>query len=306
MHAASSPPSPQEGPSLTDEARTRLYHLVLVGMVERGHGLDLTCFVLGLTRLAVLAMARNAGLADPVDKPLRRSSHPRAWSGEDYRLLAMLWLDGAHAGDIAGQLVRSKASIWAKRRYLGLPKRDRQTGHPKIPIQEDVAVVAPALEDAGHHARRILSHEEAMALSRKERRGKTWYVRNSPDRVTITIKATRDEVDWKESEGARIEAVHRFFAHQHPKSTAEDFGVSYSTIASLAYWLELPKRNPRSTPLVAHYDRNKALFYIKMLGYRERTCLGQGDWRFWGPERNGPRVSRRYKSNSEFRRSGAP
>ena len=303
MHAACSPLASLEDRFFSDEARSRLYHAVLAGMLERGHALDLICLVLGLTRLAVLAFARQAGLADPVDKPLRRSAHPRAWAGGDYRLLAMLWLDDAKTIDIAEQLGRSKSSIWAKRRYLGLPKRTQRPDQAGGFCSSKPAAVAPLAAQIGNAADRILSHEEAMALPKRERRGKTWYVRNSPNGVTITMKPNRDEADWKKSEAARQEAVHRYFAHQKPRSMAEDFGLSYGTMASLAYWLELPKRPKHSMQLIPHYDPNLALFYIKAIGYKERTCLSNQDWRFWGPERNGPRISRRYKSTAEYRRS---
>lgn len=104
---------------------------ILRGLVDGGHGIDLIVAVLGITVGALRVWASRLGLGDLSDSPFRPSRHPKAWQLHEYKLLAAMWLDGYRVADVGERLGRSPSSIYAKRRFLGLPARDRKDLRPR-------------------------------------------------------------------------------------------------------------------------------------------------------------------------------
>lgn len=99
---------------------------LLSGMAGAGHGVAALSFYLGLDEAEVRERASSLGLAEPVEKPLRRATAANPWSLGDVRLLIALWLDNISAASIAATVGRSPSSIHGKRRWLGLGVRDRK------------------------------------------------------------------------------------------------------------------------------------------------------------------------------------
>ena len=56
---------------------------------------------------------------------MRRSTHPKAWGVADMRLMIECWLDRWDPGSMAALFDRSKGSIYALKRRLNLPPRQR-------------------------------------------------------------------------------------------------------------------------------------------------------------------------------------
>lgn len=98
---------------------------VIAGMVARGHGLEAIATILGVSSAEILDWTAALSLAAPHDGPMRRYSHPRAWSIPDMRLMIECWLDGWDAGSMADLFRRSRSGIYGLKRRLNLPKRDR-------------------------------------------------------------------------------------------------------------------------------------------------------------------------------------
>ena len=128
----------------------------LIGMAARGHGIDFLCLCLGLARTALLDMIVELGLPTPHDSPLRRPCGRNPWSFSDTALFIALWMDGWRAQSLALQFGRSRGSIWAKARHLGLPRRHRRqllnTTLVSLalarPVVVDHPVMCGAVEDA--------------------------------------------------------------------------------------------------------------------------------------------------------------
>ena len=112
---------------LSDPAgQTCTVDVLLSEMAGAGHGIAALSFYLGIDEAEVRERASSLGLAEPVEKPLRRASAANPWSLGDVRLLIALWLDNISAASIAATVGRSPSSIHGKRRWLGLGVRDRK------------------------------------------------------------------------------------------------------------------------------------------------------------------------------------
>jgi hypothetical protein len=99
---------------------------VLAGMVAKGHGTELLCLCLGLARTALLDLVVDLDLPTPHDRPLRKPGGRNPWFFSDTALFIVLWMAGWRAESLGVRFGRSRGSIWAKARQLGLPGRDRK------------------------------------------------------------------------------------------------------------------------------------------------------------------------------------
>ena len=99
---------------------------VLAGMVAAGLGAEAISLYLGLARTALFERLVELGLPAPHDRPLRRVGGRNSWSTEDVQQLIAWWVAGIHVRSIAAGLGRSRSAIYAKRRRIGLPDRERK------------------------------------------------------------------------------------------------------------------------------------------------------------------------------------
>lgn len=99
---------------------------VLAGMVAVGLGTEAISLYLGLARTALCERLVELSLPTPHDRPLRRAGGRNPWTNEDVRQLIAWWVAGIHVRSIAEGLGRSRGAIYAKRRRLGLPDRERE------------------------------------------------------------------------------------------------------------------------------------------------------------------------------------
>ena len=99
---------------------------VLAGMVAAGLGAEAISLYLGLARTALCERLVELGLPAPHDRPLRRAGGRHSWSTEDVQQLIAWWVAGIHVRSIAAALGRSRSAIYAKRRRIGLPDRERK------------------------------------------------------------------------------------------------------------------------------------------------------------------------------------
>ena len=287
--------------------------LLLRSLIAAGHGLGLIQNVLGLERLVLLSLARTLGLADPLDTPVRPNRHPRAWRSEDYYLMTALWLDNERAGVIADLTGRSKSSIYAKRRLLNLPRRDRRTLKPAPktgsaepePIHTETPVPRPR---GSVRAQRVdpadlvlLTHAEAARIPVKQRRGFKWQVRNSPIHLVMSLKAGRPQVDWKGNTEAQRELGHRYLAGQSAEGAGDDLGVTADSVRSIWSQMGLTRRN--GIIYTAHYDHALAVANIREFHCRFSQDVNMSGWHQWIMGRNGIRVSRKFKNSVRYRQS---
>ena len=106
--------------------QTSTLDVLLEGLAGAGHGVAALSFYLGVPEADVRERAAWLGIAQPAEKALRRSASANPWSVADVRLLVALWFDNVAAESIAATLGRSPSSVHGKRRWLGLPVRDRK------------------------------------------------------------------------------------------------------------------------------------------------------------------------------------
>ena len=95
-------------------------------MVAKGHGIEFLCLCLGLARTALLDLVVQLDLPTPHDRPLRKPGGRNPWSFGDTALFIVLWMAGWRAESLGVRFGRSRSSVWAKARQLGLPSRDRK------------------------------------------------------------------------------------------------------------------------------------------------------------------------------------
>jgi len=117
---------------------------VLAGMVAAGLGAEAISLYLGLARTALFERLVELGLPAPHDRPLRRAGGRNSWTTEDVQQLIAWWVAGIHVRSIAVGLGRSRSAIYAKRRRIGLPDRER-----KRLVYRSLSELAATSGDAG-------------------------------------------------------------------------------------------------------------------------------------------------------------
>ena len=239
---------------------------VLRGLVERGHGLDAISTFLRVDGETVLDWAITLDLPTPQDRPMRRSTGPRAWATGDYFRFIESWLKGWHAASIGEQFGRSASAIWSKARWLGLPRRDRKT------------VFRPS----------TASLREAQALGLSPAKLELCVTTSKGERLPIRKIVKRGHVYWTPELDAEL--ANRYWANQHYEAIAVEWGLSARAIASRACRLELPRRERGK--LVSYYDPSVIAANIAEARYVHRECMFVRGWFFWG-QKNGLRTSKR-------------
>ncbi|MCF3635419.1 hypothetical protein LU298_17640 (plasmid) [Komagataeibacter intermedius] len=214
------------------------------------------------------------------EAPARRG----AWTRTQLLILGQRWLCGDKTADIAEMLGRSAGSVRAKRKQLGLPPRIRLSKIQAETILAEKRSAIPADPEA------VLTWEQASLLPHEARRGRTWLVRNSLNRLTLTGHKGGDKVRWHEA--ANIEIAYRHFAFQNPREIARDFLISESALKSQSCWEQLPPRRGAKVPWFVHA---RAEYYIGEHHYIRRECLCKSGCFFWTTRKGGDRVSRRYR-----------
>ncbi|WP_264996577.1 hypothetical protein [Komagataeibacter intermedius] len=172
----------------------------------------------------------------------------------------------------------------AKRKQLGLPPRIRLSKIQAETILAEKRSAIPADPAV------VLTWEQASLLPPEARRGRTWLVRNSLSRLTLTGHKGGDKVRWHEA--ANIEIAYRHFAFQNPREIARDFLISESALKSQSCWEQLP---PRRGAKVPWFILARAEHYIGEHHYIRRECLCKSGCFFWTSRKGGDRVSRRYR-----------
>jgi len=239
---------------------------VLRGLVEKGHGLDAISTFLQVDRETVLDWAVTLDLPTPEDRPMRRSTGPKAWATGDYFRFIESWLKGWHAASIGEQFGRSVGAIWSKARWLGLPRRDRKT------------VFRPS----------TTSLPEAPAVGLLPAELEFCVTTSTGERLPIRKILKRGHVYWTPE--LEAELANRYWANQHYEAIAAEWGLSARSIASRACRLELPRRE--RCKLVTHYDPSVIAANIAEARYVRRECMFIRGWLFWG-QKNGLRTSKR-------------
>ena len=239
---------------------------VLRGLVEKGHGLDAISTFLRVDRETVLDWAVMLDLPTPHDQPMRRSAGSKAWAVSDYFRFIESWVSGWRAASIGEQFGRSAGAIWAKARWLGLPRRDRRN------------VFRPSAD----------SVHEAQGSTRTSARLELCVTTSTGERLPIRKILKRGHVYWTPELDAEL--ANRYWANQHYEAIAAEWGLSARSIASRACRLELPRRE--RCKLVRHYDPSMIDANIAEARYVRRECMFIRGWFFWG-QKNGLRTSKR-------------
>jgi hypothetical protein len=215
------PDRPTFGPFSTTQ-----YRLLLSGMLSQGHGVQALCLFLSLTRDVLLDLIVHLDLPMPHDRPLRKVGGVRAWQAADFPVFLTGWLGNWSAACLADRFGRSKGSIWCKARRMGLPRRDRAALFWPNDLEQSPALPPPELPARPHGARP------------RKRYPERWLVKGTDKKIELTSQRNGLEVNWAANVDALIEMGWRHWSGQRLSRIAEDFGVSYTAIASQLYWLD--------------------------------------------------------------------
>ena len=243
----------------------------LPGLVARGHGLDAISVFLQRSREEVLEGIVRLNLPTPHDRPFRAHSGPKAWNPADYLSFIQDWTAGLHAESIGLRFGRSAGAVWAKVRWLGLPKRDRST----VFRAESASVTGIA---------------EGSPPSQIVEKACRSIVAVDGGHLTIRKMLKRNQIFW--TPDLDVELSNRYWANQHHTAIAREWGVTEGAIRSRANRLQLPPRG--RSDLVEHYDPSVIKANIAEANYVYRKCSHAKDWFFWA-HRNGDRISKRGK-----------
>jgi len=256
------------------------------GLFAKLRDVTLVATMLGLARSDVETILGEWAEC-PDRKTYAQPDRKGAWSYDDLLVLGQLWSNGKSLADIARFVKRSPSSVGAKRRGLGLPSRKRigrQMAHDVLAAQKAAIPADPAI---------ILTWQQASLMTFDERRGRTWYVRNCIDKLTMTAHKETDKVRWHVA--ANIEVAYRHFAFQSPIDITEDFLIKDDSLKSHSSWEQLPPRRGKKSP---YFIRTRADVYIQEQDYIRRECLAKSGCFFWTKRIGGDRVSRRYRRSA--------
>lgn len=247
-------------PKSIEPFTTAQYRQLLTGMMGRGHGIEAICLFLTLTRDALLDLVVLLDLPRPHGSAYRRAGGTRAWSALEYPTLLSAWMANWPTLCIAEHTGRTRGSIWAKTRRMGLPRRDRRS----LAWPEHAA---PRLQD-------IVAEPTACSKLPDQ-----WTTRGTQNPIKLVSKRNGTEVDWPGSPGALIDVGLRCWSGQRPLKIAEDYGVSYRTITSQLHWLQIPT-TPRSQQ-VDHFVPSIGETRIAEARYRMMFCVSDNRFPYW-------------------------
>ncbi len=271
---------PQWGPDVAELVERgpegKVADRLLKGMMSAGHGLEALSFYLGLEENELRDRVAALGLDQPTEKRLRRSGAANPWSLHDTRLFMALWLDNVSAASMAEAFGRSRRSIHGKRRWLGLPVRDRKWLADR-PVQECRGTDLPWKPD--------FDVGEILARLMRPRPGKGFRI----DEVEPVAPAPPPPVKWEL--GRDKEKDRRFsilgFAGLRSPAIAErmfvEFGVrlTKSAVDNRLSRLQIVRQRRDMTD---EYDpeevERRAEEAMRRLGATLRECMGLGR-SFW-------------------------
>lgn len=239
---------------------TAQYGQLLIGMMGQGHGIEAICLFLTLTRDALLDLVVLLDLPRPHGSSCRRAGGARAWSALEYPVLLSAWMANWPTLCIAEHTGRTRGSIWAKTRRMGLPRRDRRSliwPEHTVPTLQDVATNPAVCNKLPEH----------------------WTTRGTQSPIDLVSKRNGTEVDWPGSPGALIDVGLRCWSGQRPLKIAEDYGVSYRTITSQLHWLQIPTM-PRCHQ-VDHFDPSIGETRMAQAKYRMMFCVSDSRFPYW-------------------------
>lgn len=261
-------------------APAQVVRRVLCGMISKGHGIELLCSYLGLTRTALLDLVVGLDLPTPHDRQVRRPGGRNPWPFGDTAAFIVLWMAGWRAESLALRFGRTRGGIWAKARQVGLPGRDRKLLFSPSP-SELVASGAPGPADGSSAASGLPGRGEAApvpgetpphavkdegtspvqaltgAPSPSAERAATnpalsGVPAGQPGRAIAGSDlfgpvpagpALKPKQRRKEVEWTRerdVELAQRWWARQHYKAIARDMGLTPSAVQSRRFRVGLP------------------------------------------------------------------
>ena len=303
--------------------------IALRGMTIAGHGLDLISSVLGLPHLLLVALLRRSGLSEPTTSRQRVNRHPRAWTGEQYRLLIHLWLTDQPARSIAEQLDRSASSVYRKRRFLNLPTRQRinrkmrpgtQTDVPSttsplayadapsvLPSAPEVISLIPAPAAMAtllvRTASTALPHDVAICMPLENRIGSSWLVRNSPTDLILHAHRSRPQTSWKTNIEAQYELGLRHLCGQRPEKAAADLAVTDKSVSSV--WSKIGLGRRIDIPYVDDFDPEMAVMNMRKFEFEFIPDPNMVGWRQWRHRKSSQRLSRLFRKSVRYRNAQA-
>lgn len=228
----------------------------------------------------------------PRDEGYKPQDVPGAWSRNELVALGQLWNSGYMTHQIAKALKRTRSSVSAKRRGLGLPARIQISKGDAIRRVDESRRETLALDRSV-----TLTWAQASLLTQEERRGRTWYLRNCTKTITLTGMLRNNKVSWNEA--ASLECAHRYFARQHHRVIAEDFLLTNRSVRCHADLEECTVSGSRKRFL--YFLMDSALEHIEKENLVQRSCSMLHGARFWTAKRGFRRISKRYKKSAAAR-----
>lgn len=220
---------------------------LLAGMVEAGLGIPALSLYLSLAEPELLARIARLDLAVPHNRPMRRAGGSNPWTATEIRHLIQWWGEGIRVARIADALGRSKGGIYAKKRRLGLPSRDRKSLVDRDPLADaevclGAGVVVPH-EECGSDP--VTLAAEAQGAPTGEAAG------SSSDEVRVKCGRAQDErraVGTKRRENGKQAAPAALEETFLPKTEAQGPGsvrlgtASPELLAAIAEIMKLARR----------------------------------------------------------------
>ena len=255
--------------SVSSDRASATYRRLVAALVDRGHGIEALCFFLALAREALIELVVQLDLPTPADVAFRPRGGAHAWTQDDYVRLLAAWEGDWRCGAIAETLGRSKSSIWAKARRLGLPTRERQS------LCQPATIAPPRLRQLDLFAR--LS-DAPLGVWPPPAEIREWKARGTTEHVVVRRKYGRDEIEWTRELCQHVQ--NRFWSGQRNKSVASDLGISLRAITSMKCRMQIPRDFPREW-LSAVFRPEKAAEHIAAMGYVERSCKKNPNYTYW-------------------------
>jgi hypothetical protein len=237
------------------------YAQVLACLIASGHGIEAICSFLFLTRGKLLDLVVQFGVSTPHDRAHRPGRGPKAWTAAEHRFLLTGWTLGWNVSFIASQLGRTKGSVYAKARRLGLLKRDRAALH--IPENKPDRFGGLPLQVALPSSQRTTTSCDDAALLKL---ANSWGFDHIPsaDFVPQRKKNRPDEIDWT-PEACWALSMRRFSNQSHA-SIAAEWNISLRALYTQTSRMQIPSM--RGRPERQDYDMAVALANIEEDGQK--------------------------------------
>jgi hypothetical protein len=249
------------------------YAEVLACLIASGHGIEAICSFLILTREKLLDLVIEFGVSTPHDRAQRLARGPKAWTSAEHLFLITGWMLLWKPSFIASELGRSKGSVHAKIRRLGLLKRDRSALHTPenkpdrfagLPLQ--VALPLSLMTPPG------CDDSEILKLA------KTWGFDHIPSAnfVPQRKKNRPHEIDWTPEANWALSI--RRFCNQSHESIAAEWGIPIRALYTQTSRLQIPPMRGRQ--LRQDYDLAVAFANIKA-DHHETYLSPEYEINFW-------------------------